>query len=137
MYQLPGAQLIKPSKECPRLRFFCTLPSQTPEPVLTVVPVPNSRSWDIGRYIFKPRSGHAARTCASLLGYKAAHTGTQKFQYIAPHSASPAAPVTPTHSAPSSPSVVRDSVATIILASRPFSHDRKQSIGSTLSVANG
>ena len=44
----------------------------------------------------------------SLLGYKAVGTRTQHFQYIAPHSASPAAPVTPTHSAPPSLSVVRE-----------------------------
>jgi predicted nucleic acid-binding Zn-ribbon protein len=73
---------------------------------------------------------------SSLLGFKAAGTGTQQFQYIAPLSAGPAAPTTPTHSVPPSPAAVRDSFATIIPAPRTLSHDRRQSIESTLSGAD-
>jgi hypothetical protein len=118
-----------------------TLPSPTPEPVLTEIPeLPKPELKEISiqteKWVPTPPASPAHPRSTSLLGFKAGGTGAQQFQYIAPHSAGPAAPVTPTHSAPSSPSAVRNSVATIIPAPRLFSHDRRQSIESTLSGAD-
>jgi hypothetical protein len=131
---------VEPPKESPST-LLSTLPGPTPEPVLTVVPeLPKPELREISiqteKWVPTPPVSPAHPRTTSLLGYKAAGTGTHQFQYIAPQSASPAAPVTPTRSAPSSPSAVRDSVATIIPVPRPFSHDRRQSIESTLSGAD-
>jgi hypothetical protein len=129
--ELPEESLSPPS----------ILPDPIPEPVLTVVPEPpkpelREISIQTEKWVPTPPASPAHPRSTSLLGFKAAGTGAHQFQYIAPHSAGPAAPVTPTHSAPSSPSAVRDSVATIIPAPRLFSHDRRQSIESTLSGAD-
>ena len=131
---------VEPPEEPPST-LLSTLPGPTPEPVLTVVPeLPKPELKEISiqteKWVPTPPASPAHPRTTSLLGYKAAGTGTHQFQYIAPQSASSAAPVTPTRSAPTSPSAVRDSVATIIPAPRPFSHDRRQSIESTLSGAD-
>jgi hypothetical protein len=131
---------VEPPEESPSTHLS-TLPDPTPEPVLTVVPEPpkpelKEISIQTEKWVPTPPASPAHPRSTSLLGYKAVGTGAQQFQYIAPHSASLAAPVTPTRSAPSSPSAVRDSVATIIPAPRLFSHDRRQSIESTLSGAD-
>jgi Meiotic cell cortex C-terminal pleckstrin homology len=131
---------VEPPEEPPST-LLSTLPGPTPEPVLTVVPeLPKPELKEISiqteKWVPTPPTSPAHPRTTSLLGYKAAGTGTHQFQYIAPQSASSAAPVTPTRSAPTSPSAVRDSVATIIPAPRPFSHDRRQSIESTLSGAD-
>ena len=117
-------------------------PGPIPEPVLPVAPEPpkpelKEMSIQTEKWVHTPPVTPVHPRSTSLLGLKAAGTGAQQFQYIAPHSSSgPAAPVTPVHSAPSSPPAVRDSFATIIPAPRPFSHDRRQSIESTLSGAD-
>lgn len=117
-------------------------PGPTPEPVLTVAPeLPKPELKEISiqteKWVPTPPTTPAHPRGTSLLGLKAAGTAAQQFQYIAPQSSTgPAAPITPTHSAPSSPPAVRDSFATIIPAPRSFSHDRRQSIESTLSGAD-
>lgn len=117
-------------------------PGPTPDPVLTVAPEPpkpelKEISIQTEKWVSTPPASPAHPRGTSLLGFKAPGTGGQQFQYIAPHSSTgPAPPVTPMHSAPSSPSAVRDSFATIIPAPRSFNHDRRQSIESTLSGAD-
>ena len=116
-------------------------PEPAPEPVLAVVPeLPKPELKEISvqtdKWVPTPPASPVHPRSTSLLGFKAASTGAQQFQYIAPHSAVPAAPVTPIHSVPSSPSAIRDSVATIIPAPRSLNHDRRQSIESTLSGAD-
>jgi meiotic cell cortex pleckstrin-like protein len=115
-------------------------PDPTPEPVLTVVPeLPKPELKEISiqteKWVPTPPASPAHPRGTSVPGFKAAGAMGQQFQYIAPRSASPAAPTTPMHSAPSSPSAVRDSFATIIPA-RSLHHDRRQSIESTLSGAD-
>ncbi len=131
---------VEPPEELQSAPLF-TSPGPTPEPVLTVVPdLPKPELKEISiqteKWVPTPPASPAHPRGTSLLGFKAAGTGAQQFQYVAPHSTGPAAPVTPVHSAPSSPLAVRDSFATIIPAPRSFSHDRRQSIESTLSGAD-
>ena len=126
---------VEPPEE-PTSIALPTSPDPTPEPVPAVVPElskPELREISVQteKWVPTPPASPAFPRSTSLLRFKAAGTGTQEFQYIAPNS--PAAPVTPIHSPPSSPSAVRNSVATIIPAPRSFSHDRRQSIESTLS----
>ena len=129
---------VEPPEESPTIPLS-TSPGPTPDPLPAVVPeLPKPELKEISiqteKWVPTPPASPAHPRGTSLLRFKAAGTGTQEFQYIA-HS-SPTAPVTPIHSAPSSPSAVRDSVATIIPAPRSFSHDRRQSIESTLSGAD-
>jgi hypothetical protein len=116
-------------------------PDPTLEPVLATIPEPprpelREISIQTEKWVPTPPASPVNPRGPSLVGFKAAGTGTHQFQYIAPPSAGLAAPVTPVHSIPPSPSVVRDSVATIIPPSRSLSHDRRQSIESTLSAAD-
>ena len=116
-------------------------PEQTPEPAPSIVPeLPKPELREISvqtdKWVPTPPASPAHPRGPSLLGFKAAGTGAQQFQYIAPHSTGPARPVTPVRSVPPSPSAVRDSVATIIPAPRPQGHDRRPSIESALSGAD-
>jgi hypothetical protein len=132
---------VEPPEE-PHSAPLSVSPDPTPEPVLTVAPeIPKPELKEISiqteKWVPTPPASPAHPRGTSLLGFKAAGTGAHQFQYIAPHSSTgPAAPITPMHSAPSSPSAVRDSFATVIPAPRSFSHDRRQSIESTLSGAD-
>ncbi|KAI9463019.1 hypothetical protein F5148DRAFT_1313626 [Russula earlei] len=116
-------------------------PISTPEP--EPIPAPEQPkpalreiSVQTDKWVPTPPASPAHPRGSTLLGFKPAGTGAQQFQYIAPLSAGPAAPVTPTHSVPPSPSAVRDSVATIIPPPRLLTHDRRQSIESALSGAD-
>jgi hypothetical protein len=116
-------------------------PDPTPEPVLTTIPEPprpelREISIQTEKWVPTPPASPVHPRGPSLVGFKTAGTGTHQFQYIAAPSAGPAAPVTPVHSVPPSPSAVRDSVATIIPPSRSLSHDRRPSIESALSAAD-
>jgi len=116
-------------------------PEPIPGPVLAVEPEPpkpdlREISIQTDKWVPTPPASPVHPRGSSLLGLKAAGTGNQQFQYIAPVPAGPAAPTTPTHSVPPSPAAVRDSFATIIPAPRTFSPDRRQSIESTLSGAD-
>ncbi|KAI0254640.1 hypothetical protein BJV78DRAFT_934674 [Lactifluus subvellereus] len=116
-------------------------PEPIPEPAPSAVPEPpkpelREISVQTDKWVPSPPASPAHPRGPSLLGFKAAGTGTQQFQYIAPHAAGPARPVTPVHSVPPSPSAVRDSVATIIPAPRSQGHDRRPSIESALSGAD-
>ena len=140
-YESQGVQ-VEPPEE-PRPAPLSASPGPTPEPVLTAAPeLPKPELKEISIQTEKwvptpPASPAHPPRGTSLLGFKAGGTGGQQFQYIAPHSSTgPTAPITPKHSAPSSPSAVRDSFATIIPTPRSFSHDRRQSIESALSGAD-
>ena len=139
-YESQAVQVDPPEE--PHSPPLSILPDPTPEPVLIVAPeLPKPELKEISiqteKWVPTPPASPAHPRSTSLLGFKAAGTGAQQFQYIAPHSSTgPAAPVTPVHSTPSSPSAVRDSFATIIPAPRSFNHDRRQSIESTLSGAD-
>ncbi|KAI0295749.1 hypothetical protein BC826DRAFT_1097161 [Russula brevipes] len=139
-YESQGVQ-VDPAEEPAPAPTSTSAVEPTPEPVLAPVPEsPKPERKEISiqtdKWVPTPPASPAHPRAPSLLGFKAPGTGTQQFQYIAPHSAGPAAPVTPVHSAPPSPLAVRDSVATIIPAPRPLSHDRRQSIESALSAAD-
>lgn len=132
---------VEPAEEPVPAPVSPSKPEPTPEPVLTATPEPprpelREISVQTERWVPTPPASPAHPRGPSLVGFKTTGTGTHQFQYIAPHSAGPAAPVTPVHSVPPSPSAVRDSVATIIPASRALSHNRRQSIESTLSGAD-
>ena len=132
---------VEPPEE-PHSSLLSPPPGPTPEPVLTVAPeLPKPELKEISiqteKWVPTPPTTPAHPRGTSLLGLKAAGTGAHQFQYIAPNSSTgPAAPITPMHSAPSSPPAVRDSFATIIPPPRSFNHDRRQSIESTLSGAD-
>lgn len=129
---------VEPAEEPVPTPASSSVPDPTPEPVLPTIPEPprpelREISIQTEKWVATPPASPVHPRGPSLVGFKTAGTGTHQFQYIAP---GPAPPVTPVHSVPPSPSAVRDSVATIIPASRALSHDRRQSIESTLSAAD-
>ena len=121
-----------------------------PEPIPAPLPIPVAEppkaelkeiAVQTDKWVSTPPASPVHPRGPSLLGpFKTASAGSHQFQYIAPHSPGPATTSTPTHSVPPSPSAVtsgvRDSVATIIPAPRSLTHDRRQSIESTLSGAD-
>ena len=121
-------------------------PEPSPVPVPSPVPEPPKAELkeiaiQTDKWVSTPPASPVHPRGVSLLGpFKTASTGAHQFQYIAPRSPGPAATSTPTHSVPPSPSAVtsgiRDSVATIIPVPRSLTHDRRQSIESTLSGAD-
>jgi len=132
---------VEPAEEPVPTPVSLSKPEPTPEPVPTATPEPPrpelcEMSVQTEKWVPTPPASPALPRGPTLVGFKATGTGAHQFQYITPHSAGPAAPVTPVHSVPPSPSAVRDSVATIVPASRVLSHDRRQSIESTLSGAD-
>jgi hypothetical protein len=132
---------VEPAEEPVPTPASLLAPDPTPEPepvTIPELPRPELREISIQteKWVATPPASPVHPRGPSLVGFKTAGTGTHQFQYIAPLTAGPAAPITPVHSVPPSPSAVRDSVATIIPASRAFSHDRRQSIESTLSAAD-
>ena len=141
-YESQAVQVEPPEEPAPT-PVSSSEPVPAPEPVLTTIPEPprpelREISVQTDKWMPTPPASPVHPRGPSLLGFKTVGTGTgtHQFQYIAPHSAGPAAPVTPVHSVPPSPSAVRDSVATIIPPSRSLSHNRRQSIESTLSGAD-
>ena len=132
---------VEPAEEPVPTPVSSSKPEPTPEPIPTATPEPprpelRETSVQTEKWVPTPPASPTHPRGTSLVGFKATGIGAHQFQYIAPHSAGPAAPVTPVHSVPPSPSAVRDSVATIVPTSRVLSHDRRQSIESTLSGAD-
>jgi hypothetical protein len=132
---------VEPAEEPVPTPVSSSKPEPIPEPIPTATPEPpraelREMSVQTETWVPTPPASPAHPRGPSLVGFKGTGIGAHQFQYIAPHSAGPAAPVTPVHSVPPSPSAVRDSVATIVPASRVLSHDRRQSIESTLSGAD-
>ena len=132
---------VEPAEEPVPTPVSSFKPEPIPEPVPTATPEPprpelREISVQTEKWVPTPPASPAHPRGPTLVGFKATGTGAHQFQYIAPQSAGPAPPLTPVHSVPPSPSAVRDSVATIIPAPRAFSHDRRQSIESALSVAD-
>jgi predicted nucleic acid-binding Zn-ribbon protein len=132
---------VEPAEEPVPTPASSSGPDPIPEPVLTTIPEPprpdlREISIQTEKWVPTPPASPVRPRGPSLVGFKTAGTGNHQFQYIAAPSAGPAAPVTPVHSVPPSPSAVRDSVATIIPPSRSLRHDRRQSIESALSAAD-